>query len=52
MMKSKWPYLTDILLGIALFATSFFIKDEYYSAILLAGGIGMAATALVHILRI
>lgn len=51
-MKSKWPYFTDILLGIALFATSFFIKDEYYSAILLAGGIGMAATALVHILRI
>ena len=51
-MKSKWPYFTDILLGIALFATSFFIKDEYYSAILLAGGIGLAAASLVNMLRI
>lgn len=51
-MKSKWPYLTDILLGIALFATSFFIKDEYYSAMLLAGGIGLAAASLVNMLRI
>ena len=51
-MKSKTPFLIDIFLGIVLFALSFFLKDEYYSSMLLAGGIGLAAASLVNMLRI
>lgn len=51
-MKNKKPFLIDIFLGIVLFASSFFLKDEYYSSMLLAGGIGLAAASLVNMLRI
>ncbi len=50
-MKSKKPFLIDIFLGIVFFASSFFLKDEYYSAMLLAGGVGLVAASLVSILR-
>lgn len=51
-MKNKKPFLIDIFLGIVLFASSFCLKDEYYSSMLLAGGIGLAAASLVNMLRI
>lgn len=51
-MKSKRPFLIDILLGIVLLTSSFFLKDKYYSSMLLAGGIGLAAASLVNMLRI
>lgn len=51
-MKSKKPFLIDIFLGIVLFASSFLLKDEYYSSMLQAAGVGLAAASLVSILRI
>ena len=51
-MKSKRSFLIDILLGIVLLTSSFFLKDEYYSSMLLAGGIGLGAASLVNMLRI
>ncbi len=51
-MKSKRPFLIDILLVIVLLTSSFFLKDKYYSSMLLAGGIGLAAASLVNMLRI
>lgn len=50
-MKSKMPFLIDIFLGIVLFALSFFLKDEYYSSMLQAAGVGLVAASLVSILR-
>ena len=51
-MKSKRSFLIDILLGIVLLTSSFFLKNEYYSSMLLAGGIGLGAASLVNMLRI
>ncbi len=51
-MKEKKPFVIEILVGIGLVCVSFFVKADYYSAMIFSMGVGIMATSIVQIIRI
>ena len=51
-MKNKKPFIIDIIIGVILMGVSFLIKNNYYSAMLWAMGIGLVVASIVQLVRI
>lgn len=51
-MENLKPLIVEVVIGIILLGTSFFIKSDYYSTMIFSMGIGLTAGAAAQIIRI
>lgn len=51
-MRDKKPFVIDIIAGIILIGTSFFVKSDYYSTMFFSMGVGIAVASVIQMIRI